>query len=180
MPYWFKRMLKQKVITLVLVLAVGWTGGFLQNSLQNRRQSVTLEREVSALKADNESMSLERELVRKVFCKITAYSSDAISINRPQWLEDGATASGLMARRGRVAADWDYFPPGTRLYVPGYGEAVVADRGSDVQGNHIDLYMDSYDEAKRWGVRNVEVYVIEMGKPLTKDASTTVASPRKG
>ena len=154
-----------------MVLAVGWTGGYLHHSHQSLRQAESLTREVSALKADNESLSLERDLVRKVYCKITAYSHDAISINRAQWLEDGATASGKMARRGRVAADWDFFPPGTRIYVPGYGEAVVADRGSDVQGNQIDLFMDSYDEARRWGVRNIEVYVIEMGKPLTKDAS---------
>ncbi len=164
-------MLRQRIITVVLVLVVGWTGGYLHHSLQSLRQAESLTREVADLRADNESYSLQRDLVRKVYCKITAYSRDAISINRPEWLEDGATASGKMARRGRIAADWDFFPPGTRIYVPGYGEAVVADRGSDVQENHIDLFMDSYDEAKRWGVRNIEVYVIEMGKPVTKDAS---------
>lgn len=162
-------MMKQKIITGVLVLIVGWSAGYLHHSLQSLNQSVALQRQVADLSAENERISLEREMVRKVYCKITAYSKDPVSINQPKWLEDGATASGLLARKGRVAADWDYFPPGTRLYIPGYGEAIVADRGSDVQGNHIDIYMDSYDEARRWGVKSAEVYVIEMGKRYTKN-----------
>lgn len=161
--------MKHKAVFAVLVLMIGWSAGYLHHSIFSLRQIVGLEQEVDALRAENERISVEREMVRKVYCKITAYSSDAVSINNPVWLEDGLTASGLLAKRGRVAADWDYFPPGTRIYVPGYGEAIVADKGSDVQGNHIDLYMNSYDEAKRWGVRNVEVYVIEMGKRFTKN-----------
>ena len=54
------------------------------------------------------------------------------------------TASGLPLSKGIVAVDTNYIPFGTRLYIPGYGEAVAADRGGGVKGRIIDLgYSDS-------------------------------------
>lgn len=94
-----------------------------------------------------------------VVCKVTAYSNDPISINVPRW-RDGRTATNREARRGLVAADWSIFPPGTVLYIPGYGMAEVQDRGSAVKGHHIDLFMDSRREALEWGVRTVSVFVL--------------------
>ncbi len=49
------------------------------------------------------------------------------------------TASGLPLAKGVVAVDTNYIPFGTRLYIPGYGEAVAADRGGGVKGRIIDL-----------------------------------------
>ncbi len=72
----------------------------------------------------------------------------------------GHTASGLKARRGVVAVDTRFIPLGTRLYVPGYGFAVAADRGSAIRGNRIDLCFDTYGEAIRFGRRSVQVYIL--------------------
>ena len=52
-------------------------------------------------------------------------------------------------------------PLGSRLFIPGYGEAIAADTGGAIVGNKIDLCMESYDEAIQFGRRNVEVYVLE-------------------
>jgi len=69
----------------------------------------------------------------------------------------GRTASGLPVGRGIVAVDPSVIPLGTRLYVPGYGEAVAADTGSAIRGNVIDLWFATTAEAYAWGRRTVVV-----------------------
>ncbi len=69
----------------------------------------------------------------------------------------GRTASGLPVGRGIVAVDPTVIPLGTRLYVPGYGEAVAADTGSAIRGNVIDLWFTTTAEAYAWGRRTVVV-----------------------
>ncbi len=51
-------------------------------------------------------------------------------------------------------------PLGTRLYIPGYGEAIAADTGGAIIGHKIDLCMESYHEAMQFGRRDVTVYVL--------------------
>lgn len=72
----------------------------------------------------------------------------------------GITYRGHVLQRGMVAVDPDVIPLGTRLYVPGYGEAVADDIGGAITGNHIDLAMDTIDEAFNWGRREVTVYIL--------------------
>ncbi len=73
----------------------------------------------------------------------------------------GITASGLKAERGVVAVDTSVIPLGTQLYVEGYGYAIAADTGSAIKGDKIDVFIDSYNEAIQWGVRDVTVYILE-------------------
>lgn len=74
---------------------------------------------------------------------------------------NGITATGMLAQHGVVAVDPNVIPLGTRLYIPGYGEAIAADTGGAIIGDAIDLCMESYDEAIQFGRRYVEVYVID-------------------
>jgi 3D (Asp-Asp-Asp) domain-containing protein len=67
----------------------------------------------------------------------------------------------VKAKKGVAAVDDRVIPMGTRLYVPGYGFAVAADRGSAIKGHRIDLCFDTYAEAIRWGRRKVQVYVLD-------------------
>lgn len=69
----------------------------------------------------------------------------------------GVTASGKKAQLGTIAADTSVFPFGTQLNVPGYGEGVVEDTGSNVKGFHIDLWFPTHAEAKAWGTREMFV-----------------------
>ena len=71
------------------------------------------------------------------------------------------TYMGTYLRRGLCAVDPDVIPLGTKLYVPGYGEAIADDIGGAINGKHIDLAMDTQDEAFEWGKRNVTVYVLK-------------------
>ena len=52
-------------------------------------------------------------------------------------------------------------PLGTRLYIPGYGEAIAADTGGAIVGDRIDLCMEYYGQAMDFGRRYVTVYVLD-------------------
>lgn len=69
------------------------------------------------------------------------------------------TATGTWPSRGTVAVDPRVIPLGTELYIEGYGPAVAADTGGAIQGQKIDLYMDSEHECLQWGRRKVEVQI---------------------
>lgn len=77
---------------------------------------------------------------------------DAVGYSLP-----GHTATGLPVGHGIVAVDPSVIPLGTRLVVPGYGEAVAADTGSAVRGALIDLWFPSTEAAYAWGRRTVTI-----------------------
>lgn len=72
----------------------------------------------------------------------------------------GMTSMGTKAHRGTVAADKHLYPLGTRLWVAGYGHAIVEDVGGGIKGNHIDLWFPTHKEALEWGSRTVTVELI--------------------
>jgi 3D (Asp-Asp-Asp) domain-containing protein len=69
----------------------------------------------------------------------------------------GSTATGAPVGYGVVAVDPSVIPLGTRLTIPGYGEAVAADTGSAIQGATIDLWFPSASAAAAWGRRTVTI-----------------------
>ena len=74
---------------------------------------------------------------------------------------DGITAIGLRARKGIVAVDPKVIPLGTRLYIPGYGEALAADTGGWIKGGRIDLCFESLEECYGYGRRKIKIYLVE-------------------
>jgi len=74
--------------------------------------------------------------------------------------QSGITFSGIPAKRGIVAVDPRVIPLGTRVYVPGYGIALAADTGGAIKGDKIDLCIEDYNEAIRFGRRKVEVFIL--------------------
>lgn len=71
------------------------------------------------------------------------------------------TATGTMPRVGVVAVDPKVIPLGTRLYIDGYGFARAEDTGGAIKGDKIDLFLDTSEEAKRFGRRWVTVYILK-------------------
>ncbi|AZK49148.1 hypothetical protein EIM92_20105 [Paenibacillus lentus] len=107
------------------------------------------------------------ETVKVVATGYTAgYESTGKRPNHPGY---GITYSGVKVRRDKdtistIAADLKVFPLGTILYIPGYGYGVVADKGSAIKGNKIDLYFKTTKQVfKEWGKKEVEVQVIRKG-----------------
>jgi peptidoglycan DL-endopeptidase CwlO len=83
---------------------------------------------------------------------VRSMTVDAVGYSLP-----GHTASGLPVGHGIVAVDPSVIPLGTRMHVPGYGEAVAADTGSAVRGALIDLWFPSTAAARAWGRRTVVI-----------------------
>jgi 3D (Asp-Asp-Asp) domain-containing protein len=48
-------------------------------------------------------------------------------------------------------------PLGTRMTIPGYGEAVAADIGSTIKGLRIDVWVSSAAEAAQWQWKTVTI-----------------------
>ena len=71
------------------------------------------------------------------------------------------TARGTLLRHGIIAVDPSVIPLGTRVYIPGYGEAIADDTGGAIVGNRIDIAFDSHEEAIWFGRQQLEIYIIE-------------------
>lgn len=80
-----------------------------------------------------------------------------------------ATSTGRGARTGYVAVNPKQIPYGSRLFIRTadgsyiYGYAVAADTGGFVKKGRItvDLFFNSEGECRTFGVRNVEIYVLD-------------------
>lgn len=71
------------------------------------------------------------------------------------------TASGAIAQANHtIAVDTSVLPFGSEVYVPGYGFFVAEDTGYGVNGNHIDIYFESHDEAVSHGVAHKDIWMI--------------------
>ncbi|MGN1300968.1 MAG: G5 domain-containing protein [Clostridia bacterium] len=87
--------------------------------------------------------------------KVTAYCACAKCCG---W-STGITASGARATANHTIAAPSTFAFGTKVVINGI-TYTVEDRGGAIQGNRIDVYMDSHTEALQWGVRYLYVEVL--------------------
>jgi 3D (Asp-Asp-Asp) domain-containing protein len=76
-----------------------------------------------------------------------------------------------------AASDWSRFPLGTRFrIVDAKEEYIIDDYGTGLVGtNTIDLYKKTRLETKRWGVRQVDIDILEWG---SNEQSLKVLGPR--
>ena len=88
--------------------------------------------------------------------KITAYCSCAKCCGK----STGRTAMGTKATAGRTVAASGKFAFGTKLNINGH-VYTVEDRGGAINGNKIDIYVNSHAEALAWGVRYLPVSVAQ-------------------
>ncbi|KYH34150.1 cell wall-binding protein YocH precursor [Clostridium tepidiprofundi DSM 19306] len=104
--------------------------------------------------------------IKKLRVKSTAYTVDENNDGKPDAPYYGRTFTDTIARRNvngysTVAVDPRVIPLGTKLYVEGYGLAIAEDTGSAIKGNKIDVYVNSYYETIKWGIKTVNVYILK-------------------
>ncbi|MFZ0428056.1 MAG: 3D domain-containing protein [Acidobacteriota bacterium] len=78
----------------------------------------------------------------------------------------GITHSGLLARRGMVAADPQILPIGSVIQVEAgnySGIYTVMDTGGVVKGRLIDIYMPDHEEAIQFGRQKIKIHVLRRG-----------------
>ena len=68
-------------------------------------------------------------------------------------------ANGNYPSKGYTIA-CNSLPIGTRVWIEGYGEFTVEDRGGKAD-NVIDIYLGDYDECIEFGVQEADVYLIK-------------------
>ncbi len=103
---------------------------------------------------------------RKLKVRATAYTSDYNHLGYRDDPYAGMTASGKRAKRNpngysTIAVDPRVIPLGTKVYIEGYGLAIAEDTGGAIKGNKVDLYMDTYPQTQNWGVRTVDMYILQ-------------------
>ncbi len=69
------------------------------------------------------------------------------------------TASGLRAGYGVIAVDPGFIPLGSKVYVPGYGQAIAGDTGGSIKGAKIDLGFNS-TKTGWWSSRYTDIYIL--------------------
>ena len=105
----------------------------------------------------------------------TAYSNHPKCISK-KW-RDGKTAMNTPIREGVVAINvdkingkWQVKSPlrlGQRIYIEGMGHYDVEDTGSFTERDlkfdmwNLDIFFEDYEEAVRWGVKKIKVFVIK-------------------
>ncbi len=86
--------------------------------------------------------------------------------------DDGGTtcSTGVKCRPGYIAVNPKQIPYGTKMYIVSsdgryvYGYAIAADTGGFVHngsGRIVDLFFPTNNAANKFGVRNVEIYILE-------------------
>ena len=132
--------------------------------------------EVSRTVLNEEIVTQPIDRVVKVGTKGTTLTSRGESLRFSKVIDVSAyaystgwrTAIGTTPRVGTIAVDPSVIPLGSRLYVESadgsswaYGYAVAEDTGSGIKGDKIDLYMQSSDLCKQFGIRSARVYILE-------------------
>lgn len=76
----------------------------------------------------------------------------------------GITATGVNLNNNPnakvIAVDPSVIPLGSKVYVEGYGYATAADTGGAIKGNKIDIHVPTKSAAYAWGVRTVNVTIV--------------------
>ena len=77
---------------------------------------------------------------------------------------DGITATGVKAKANHtIAADPNILPYGTKILC-GMGEFVVEDCGGSIEGNRVDFFFDTHEEAVKFGRQEFSIWVKEEQK----------------
>ena len=93
-------------------------------------------------------------------CTLTAYCCESKDNPHICGTGDGLTASGLPIAPGMVAVDPSIIPLGSTVIINGVSY-LAADTG--VTGYHIDIAVQTHDEATAFGVSSEEIWIIPPG-----------------
>ena len=93
-----------------------------------------------------------------VLMEVTAYTASVEECGKT----DGITASGEKVQEHHTLAAGPSIPFGTKIYIPEFMKTfVVEDRGGAITDNHLDIYMERLEDAKKFGRKDIYVFVIQ-------------------
>ena len=98
---------------------------------------------------------MKRILLLIILCSVTAYTASYEECGKT----DGITSSGTKATEGRTVA-CDFLAFGTQVVILGQ-TYTVEDRIGSGHPSKIDVFMESKEEALKFGRRQLEVEILE-------------------
>lgn len=118
---------------------------------------------ISLLNTDGPKVRHETKQVKESWQTVRMRVTGYCACSKCCGTYDGITANNHRIVKGDafVAAD-KFYGFGTEMVIPGYnaGRAVpVMDRGKAIKGNCLDLFFHSHTQAKKWGVKYLDVQV---------------------
>jgi 3D (Asp-Asp-Asp) domain-containing protein len=92
--------------------------------------------------------------------EITAYTNGPSDTGKAPGDPDyGITASGSTVKSGDCACPPE-IPFGTKVYIPEMGRTFTCtDRGGDIKGRRLDIYMPSRSSVKQFGRQRMQVEI---------------------
>jgi 3D (Asp-Asp-Asp) domain-containing protein len=143
------------------ILAIWYTDSSWQEeqvAIDEKREQATQEEmkrdTVEATKTPQTATETTQALVSLGEYKITYYCPCEKCCGK----SGGITASGTKAQANHtIAADWGILPQGTEVLINGQWYT-VEDRGGAINGNRIDIFVESHEEAMQLGVDYYEVF----------------------
>lgn len=158
------RIFEKAIYTLMLVLAFSTVAVPIGCAISERDEEP---QEVELICSDDVTAEYTKPQISYLGkYKVTAYCSCEICCeqygkNRPLDKDGNEivyTASGKIAEQGITIAADKSIPFGTQLIVNGRAY-IVQDRGGAVKGDCLDVYFTSHQEALKWGVQWLDVYI---------------------
>lgn len=93
---------------------------------------------------------------KEITVKATAYTASCKGCS-------GITSTGINLKKNPnakvISVDPKLIPLGSKVYVPGYGEAIAGDKGSAMGGNKIDVFIPDRNKALQWGTKTIKIKV---------------------
>ncbi|MDQ0206113.1 peptidoglycan-binding protein [Alkalicoccobacillus murimartini] len=119
-------------------------------------QSEPAQEEASAQSEESSETSQTEGTTLQV--EATAYTANCTGCT-------GVTATGIDLNKNPnqkvIAVDPSVIPLGSRVHVEGYGEAIAGDTGGAINGNKVDLYMQSHSDAIAFGRQTINVTILD-------------------
>ncbi|MFK3936453.1 peptidoglycan-binding protein [Alkalihalobacillus sp. NPDC078783] len=120
-----------------------------------QEESSQAEESVEETQTSNQSSEATGQTIQ---VEATAYTANCAGCS-------GVTATGIDLNANPnqkvIAVDPSVIPLGSRVYVEGYGEAIAGDTGGAINGNKVDLYMQSHGDAVAFGRKTINVTILD-------------------
>ena len=131
-------------------------------SIYNKKVEEQKASEVSNITANE--VNIKAEIAAETQEASTSYKA-TYTMEATAYAGDTITATGATPVRNpnglsTIAVDPSIIPLGSKVYIPGYGEAIAEDTGGAIKGHRIDLFLNSENECINWGRRNVTLHVL--------------------
>lgn len=101
---------------------------------------------------------IKNPVVKRFYASVSAYlPMDPLQSSMTGLARDGNPAVPFRT----IAVDPRVIPFYSHVYVPGVGWFIAHDTGNGIKGNMVDMCVEDYSWAMRWGRRTLEITVIE-------------------